>query len=163
MGLVGIRPDSKETIVVRHPAFESVALGVKKSLDLTVLTYKAMWLMVSRKMSIKESVTGPLGMFMITSEATKMGLVALVHLVAVLSISLAIFNLLPLPALDGGHIFLMGIEKVRGKALSVKADMVFNRVGFAFIITLAVLVFYNDLVRYGFVEKFLKFFTRRGA
>ena len=57
----------------------------------------------------------------------------------------------------------MGIEKVRGKALSVKADMVFNRVGFAFIITLAVLVFYNDLVRYGFVEKFLKFFTRRGA
>ena len=160
MGLVGIRPDFKETIIVRHPALKSLALGVDKSVDLTVLTYKAMWLMLSGKMSVKESVTGPLGMFMITSEAAKMGLVALAHLVAVLSISLGIFNLLPLPALDGGHIFLMAVEKVRGKALSQKADTVFARVGFAFIIALAMLVFYNDLVKYGFVDKFLKFFAR---
>jgi regulator of sigma E protease len=163
MGLVGIKPDVKETIIVRHGALESVSLGVRKSVDLTIMTYKAMWLMVARKMSVKESVTGPLGMFMITSEAAKMGLIALTHLVAVLSISLAIFNLLPLPALDGGHIFLMAVEKIRGKALSQKADMVFNRVGFAFIITLAVLVFYNDLMKYGFVDRILQLFTRRGA
>ena len=163
MGLAGIRPDFKETVVVRHGAFESLGLGIKKSADLTALTYKAMWLMVSGRMSVKESVTGPLGMFVITSEAARMGLAALVHLVAVLSISLAIFNLLPLPALDGGHIFLMGVEKIRGKALSAKADAVFNRVGFAFIITLAVLVFYNDLIKYGFVDRILRLFTRQGA
>jgi regulator of sigma E protease len=69
------------------------------------------------------------------------------HLIVVLSISLAIFNLLPLPILDGGHIFLLGLEKLRKKALSVKAEQVINNIGFTLMITIALLVTYNDILR----------------
>jgi regulator of sigma E protease len=160
VGLIGIKPDLNETIKIRHGFLESFLRGMKKTFELTGLTYKALWLMIIRKMSIKESVSGPLGIFFVTSQATKMGIIALMHLMAVLSISLAIFNLLPLPALDGGHILLLAIEKVRGKYLSQKAEEIFSRIGLSFIIFVAILVFYNDLSRFGFIEKITKFFSK---
>jgi regulator of sigma E protease len=158
VGLIGIKPDLNDSVKIRHGFFESSVLGFKKSVELTALTYKALWFMIMRKISVRESVSGPLGIFLVTTQATKMGLIALMHLVAVLSISLAIFNLLPLPALDGGHVLLLCIEKVRGRYLSKKAEDIFSRIGFSFIILLAVLVFYNDLVRFGFIGKIIKFF-----
>ncbi len=161
VGLIGIKPDLNETIKIRHGFLESSVLGVNKTFELTGLTYKALWLMILRKMLVKESVSGPLGIFFVTTQATKMGIIALMHLMAVLSISLAIFNLMPLPALDGGHIFLLGIEKLRGKYLSKKSEDIFNRVGLSFIIFLAILVFYNDLVKFGFIEKITKFLNSR--
>jgi len=160
VGLIGIKPEVNETVKIRHGFLASSVLGVNKTFELTGLTYKALWFMVMRKMSVKESVSGPLGIFFITTQAAKMGIIALMHLVAVLSISLAIFNLLPLPALDGGHILLLGIEKIRGKYLSKKAEEIFSRLGLSFIILLAVLVSYNDLVRFGFVDKVVKFFSK---
>jgi regulator of sigma E protease len=159
-GLIGVKPDLKETIIIRHGFFESAYYGFQKTVNLTILTYKALWLMVSGKLSMKESVTGPVGMFMITTEVTKMGITALMNWIAVLSVSLGIFNLLPLPALDGGHIFLLLVEKIRGKGLSQRADEIFNRAGFTFIILIAVLVFYNDLSRYGFLDKMMHLFKK---
>ena len=76
-----------------------------------------------------------------------MGLVAVLHLIAVLSISLGIFNLLPLPVMDGGHIVLLGIEKIRRKGLSLKVEGVITKIGISLIITLAVFVTYNDILR----------------
>ncbi len=160
LGLLGIKPDLNETIIVRHGVFQSAYFGFKKTVDLTVMTYRALWFMVSGKLSIKDSVTGPVGMFIITSKVTKMGIIALMNWIAVLSVSLGIFNLLPFPALDGGHIFLLLVEKIRGKGLSRQADEIFNRVGFWFIILVAVLVFYNDLARYGFLEKVMHIFKK---
>jgi regulator of sigma E protease len=76
---------------------------------------------------------------------------------AVLSVSLAIFNLLPLPVLDGGHLFFLGLEKVRGRGISVKAEKIIAQIGMSFIITLALFVTYNDIVRI-FGERITKFF-----
>ncbi len=160
LGLIGIKPDAKESIVVRHGFFQSAYYSGKKTVDLTVMTYKALWLMISGKLPVKESVTGPVGMFIITSEVTKMGIIALMQWIALLSVSLGIFNLLPIPALDGGHIFLLLIEKIRGKGLSQKADEIFSKAGFGFIILAAVLVFLNDLSRYGFIDKVAHFFKK---
>ncbi len=160
LGLIGIKPDGKETVIVRYGFFQSAYYGGKKTVDLTVMTYKALWLMISGKLPLKESVTGPVGMFMITSEVTKFGIIALMHWIALLSVSLGIFNLLPIPALDGGHIFLLLIEKLRGKGLSQKADDIFSKTGFGFIIFAAVLVFINDLVKYGFVDKVTGFLKK---
>ncbi len=92
-------------------------------------------------------MTGPLGIFFITSKAAKLGLIAVLHLIAVLSVSLAIFNLLPLPILDGGHLFLLGLEKLRKKALAVKTEEVINNIGLSLMITLALFVTYNDILR----------------
>lgn len=147
IGLLGIKPDENELIKVRYGVFQSFSLSIKKTLELTVLTYSGLWQMVTGKLSMKESVTGPLGIFFVTSNAAKIGLIAVLHLMAVLSISLAIFNLLPLPVLDGGHILLLAIEKVRGKCLSIKADNFITKFGMSLMILLALFVTYNDIVR----------------
>ncbi len=146
LGIAGIAPFG-EVIVVRHGFLKSAYLGFRKTIDLTILTYKGLWRLVSGRMSMRDSMTGPLGIFFITSKTAELGLTAIMHLIAVLSISLAIFNLLPLPILDGGHIFLLGLEKLRKKALSVKAEQVINNIGFTLMITIALLVTYNDILR----------------
>ncbi|PIQ90112.1 MAG: RIP metalloprotease RseP [Candidatus Omnitrophica bacterium CG11_big_fil_rev_8_21_14_0_20_41_12] len=146
LGIIGISPFD-EVVEVRHGFFESALLGARKTINLTVMTYKGLWMLASGKMSMRDSMTGPLGIFFITSNAAKLGLIAVLHLIAVLSVSLAIFNLLPLPILDGGHLFLLGLEKLRKKALGIKAEEVINNIGFTLIISLALFVTYNDIVR----------------
>jgi len=156
IGLLGITP-FEELIKVRHGLFKSFTLGINKTWELTVLTYQGLWRIISGKLSIRESVTGPLGIFFITSKAAKLGIIALLHLMAVLNISLAVFNLLPLPILDGGHILFLGLEKIRGKALGLRAEKIITQAGFSIIIILAVFVTYNDIVRV-FGDKIQKLF-----
>ncbi|HNW39057.1 MAG TPA: RIP metalloprotease RseP [Candidatus Omnitrophota bacterium] len=158
LGIIGISP-LDEIVEVRHGFFESAYLGLKKTVDLTAMTYTGLWRLVSGKMSMRDSMTGPLGIFFITSKAAKLGLIAILHLIAVLSVSLAIFNLLPLPILDGGHIFLLGLEKLRKKALGAKTEEIMNNIGFTLMISLALFVTYNDVLRlYG--DKISKLVTK---
>lgn len=158
LGIIGITPFD-EVIEVRHGFMESAYLGLNKTIDLTVMTYKGIWRLATGKMSMRDSMTGPLGIFFITSKAAKLGLIAVMHLVAVLSVSLAVFNLLPLPILDGGHLFLLGLEKLRKKTLGIKAEQIVNNVGVSLMITLALFVTYNDILRlYG--EKIGKLVAR---
>ncbi|MDD5130213.1 MAG: RIP metalloprotease RseP [Candidatus Omnitrophica bacterium] len=158
LGIIGISPFD-EVVEVRHGFFVSAYLGFKKTVDLTLMTYTGLWRLASGKMSMRDSMTGPLGIFFITSKAAKLGLIALMHLIAVLSVSLAIFNLLPLPILDGGHLFLLGLEKLRKKALGVKAEEIINNIGLSLMVTLALFVTYNDILRlYG--DKISKIVTK---
>lgn len=145
IGILGITP-SEEIVKIRHGFIQSFFLGIRKTWDLTVLTYKAFWRMITARLSIREA-SGPLGIYFITSKVAKQGLVAILNLMGVVSVSLAIFNLLPLPILDGGHILLLFIEKVRGKVLSIKVERIITQVGFAFILTLTLVVTYNDILR----------------
>ena len=160
VGRMGIKPNEK-MVFIRYGFFDSIRNGVSKTVELTAMTYKAFFYMLTGKMSARESVTGPLGIFMITSEAAKMGVIVTMHLMAVLSISLGIFNLLPLPVLDGGHVFLLGLEKLRGRRLGKKAEEKFSQAGLGIIICLAVLVSLNDLVRFGFIDKIMNLFIRK--
>ncbi len=146
LGIIGITPFD-EVVEVRHGFMESAYLGLNKTMDLTVMTYKGIWRLISGKMSMRDSMTGPLGIFFITSKAAKLGVIALLHLVAVLSVSLAVFNLLPLPILDGGHIFLLGLEKLRKKTLAIKTEQIINNIGMSLMIMLALFVTYNDILR----------------
>jgi len=158
LGIIGISPFD-EIVEVRHGFLESAYLAIKKTINLTLMTYEGLWGLVSGRMSMRDSMTGPLGIFFITSKAAKLGLIAVMHLIAVLSVSLAIFNLLPLPILDGGHLFLLGLEKLRKKALGVKAEEVIGNVGFTLMIALALFVTYNDIMRlYG--DKISKIITK---
>lgn len=147
VGLLGITPEG-EIVQVKHGIIQSFVLGINKTKDLTLMTYKALWRIIRGKLSIRESVTGPLGLFYITSKAAKVGIIALLHLIAVLSVSLSIFNLLPLPVLDGGHILFLAIEKIRGKTLTLKIERVITQIGLTVIISLVLLVTYNDFLRF---------------
>jgi regulator of sigma E protease len=72
-------------------------------------------------------------------------------------VSLAIFNLLPLPVLDGGHILFLAIEKVRGRAFSLKTEHIVTQIGLTLIISLVIIATYNDILRF-FGDKIFKFF-----
>jgi len=84
LGIIGITPFD-EVIQLRHGLLESAYLGLKKTYDLTIMTYKGIWRLASGKMSMRDSMTGPLGIFFIASKAAKLGVIALLHLIAVLS------------------------------------------------------------------------------
>lgn len=158
VGLLGISA-SPDVIRVKHSFGSSFFLAIDKCLSLTVLTYKGLWRMITGKISIRDSVSGPLGIFYITSQAASLGIIVLLHLLAVLSISLAIFNLLPLPVLDGGHILFLGLEKIRGKNFGIKTEQVITKIGLTLVISLAVLVTYNDILRL-YADKITKFFAK---
>jgi regulator of sigma E protease len=146
VGLLGITPEG-EAVNVRHGPLEAFSLGLKRTCDITVITCRGLWQIIAGRLSLRDSVTGPLGIFYITGKAAEAGISAVIQLVAVLSISLAIFNLLPLPVLDGGHVFFLALERIRGKRLSARADNIITRAGLFFIISLAVVVTYLDVWR----------------
>jgi regulator of sigma E protease len=159
INLIGIRPKG-ETVLAKHDIAEGFTLAGKNLWNMTALTIRALGRILTGAISPRESFVGPLGIFYITSDAVRVGVSAVVHLMAVLSMSLAIFNLLPFPVLDGGHIFILGIEKIRGRHLSQKVEERINQIGLGFIITLAVFVFLNDLDRLGALEKIVKIFRK---
>jgi regulator of sigma E protease len=146
VGLIGMIP-ADELIKVKHGFFESLFLAINKTWSLTAFTYLGFWRIITGHLSVQESITGPLGIFYITSQAAHLGVIALLHLLAVLSVSLAIFNLLPLPILDGGHIMFLIIEKIRGRSLSLKIERIVTQIGMTILLSLVLLVTYNDIVR----------------
>jgi len=154
---LGVSP-AEETLVIKRGFIESVRQGVLRSGELTVLTYKAFWWMITGRLSLRDSVTGPVGIFVITSKAVSVGISAVLSLAAVLSLSLAIFNLLPFPVLDGGHLAFLLLEKLRGRPLSARAENIVGNAGMYALILMAVFVTYNDVLRF-FGDR-IKYFFR---
>lgn len=155
---IGIQPAQK-IVKGGYGFFGSMYMGAQSLWQITALTYKALWGMLIGKLSVKE-MSGPVGIFVITAQAAKMGGIYLLNLMAILSASLAIFNLLPLPILDGGHLLFLAIEKARGKPLSMKAQEVIANVGVALLILFTIFVFYNDIIKFGIADKIAKLFGK---
>ena len=152
IGLIGIQP-ADEFINIRYGLIKSFFVGGARLLHLTWLTFKSLVWMALGKISFRQSVTGPLGIFYITKEAADLGIIPLIHVTAIISMSLAIFNLIPLPVLDGGHLLLLLIEKIRRRRLSIRTEKVITQIGFSIIILLVISVFYNDLLRFDVFTK----------
>lgn len=102
-----------------------------------------------------EGVSGPIGIYQITGIVAHEGLLPLVELVAVLSINLAVFNILPIPALDGGRALFIGIEAIRRKRLLAEFEQRVNNWGMTALIALVVLITLQDIVRAGIINKIL--------
>lgn len=160
IGLLGITP-SGEIKYVRYPVHKAAYMALDKTLSLTWMTCLSLWRMMTGAMSFKDSVAGPIGIFVVTSKAAYAGFVYVAGLVAVLSISLAIFNLLPIPVLDGGHLFFLIVEKIRGKVVSEKIYERLTHIGMAFLVTLMAFVIYNDAARAGWIEKIFGLVIRK--
>ena len=97
--------------------------------------------------SIPEGVSGPIGIFTVAQEAGKIGLIHLVQLFAFISLNLAVLNLMPFPALDGGRFALILVEKLRGKAISVTAEAWINGAGFLLLLALMAVITVRDIIR----------------
>ncbi|MEK6733069.1 MAG: RIP metalloprotease RseP [Candidatus Omnitrophota bacterium] len=152
ISIMGIAP-SEEVVYVKYGFVKSIYMGAEKLWSLTYITYRALWASITGAIPVKESMTGPIGIFYITGQAAKLGIVYLLQLMGVLSASLAIFNLLPVPVLDGGHILFLLIEKIRRKPISYKMQDNITQVGMALLVVLMLFVFYNDFMRFGIFEK----------
>lgn len=159
IALIGIAP-SQKIEKVQYGVIKSFYMGFKKLAQLTYITYKAIFLILLGTMSLKESMTGPIGIFVITGTAAKLGFIYIFHLMGILSASLAIFNLLPLPVLDGGHIIFLALEKLRGRPLSVRTQGIIANIGITFLIILTLFIFYSDIMKFGIFDKAARLFKR---
>lgn len=91
-------------------------------------------------------LSGPVGIYKVTKKVAYQGLVSLLGLVAVLSVSLGVFNVLPMPPLDGGHIVFAAIEGITGRKIDTRIIAVLQLIGFTLLATLLILVTYSDIV-----------------
>lgn len=158
---IGIAP-LMETEKFRFNLFGSIVNAYDKLREVTVMTYKSVYYMITGSLSAKESVGGPVLIFNVVKSAAHEGIADLLLVLGVVSASLAIFNLFPVIPLDGGHLLLLGIEKVRGKPLPEKVEDYVNRVGLALIIMLALFIFYIDFERIGLIGHIQKLFSMFG-
>ncbi len=140
--LVGISPQ------LEHRAFgifESLEMGFKYTQYIMVMMIDGLYKIVTG--AAPADVTGPIGIAKIAGEAAENGFMPLLSLVAILSINLGIINLLPLPALDGGHFVLLILEALRGKPLGEKAATMIQSIGVCLILSLTVWALFSDISR----------------
>ncbi len=134
-------------LVMEKSSFvESLGKGFDELIQLTKLTYQMFGEIIIGRSSIREGA-GPVGIIQITAIAAKAGLSHLLFVTALISMSLAIFNLLPIPVLDGGLIFFLIIEIIRGKPIRRDIQEKAMKVGWTFIIALLLFMTYSDLFR----------------
>jgi membrane-associated protease RseP (regulator of RpoE activity) len=147
IGRIGAVIGSQDALVnVRYGAVEGLILGVRQTWDLSALTLRTLGKMIVGKASLK-NLTGPVTVAEYSGKTAAMGFSSFVLFLGLMSVSLGVLNLLPLPMLDGGHLMYYLWEWVTGKAVSeVWLDRL-QRGGFAFLILLTLLALYNDFVR----------------
>ena len=113
---------------------------------MTVETFRIIGRLLTRKTPLSQ-ISGPLGIAQISGEAAKSGLDSLIWFMGLISLQLGIFNLLPIPILDGGHLTIIGFESIIRRDLSLKLKERILEVGFYALILLMVVVLFNDIVK----------------
>ena len=130
----------------RMGALEAVPEAFRRTWEFSVLTLKVVWRMLTGEASLK-NLGGPITMADAAGSAVSAGLVNFLKLLAVISISLGVFNLFPIPVLDGGHLLFFAVEAVTGRPVSEEAMARAQQFGMALLLALMVVVFYQDILR----------------
>jgi len=152
LSVIGVIPHI-ETVRLKQGVYESLVASVEKIVLLSGLTLKAVWSMITGALS-PTNLGGPIAIAQLAGQSAQQGIIPYLNLLAFISVQLAIFNLLPLPMLDGGLIVLFFIEMLRRKPLSVKFKEAWQKTGLALIIALSLFVILNDLIRLFSGKKF---------
>lgn len=152
-----------ETATVSYPWYEAVYQGAFATYNITLAILKAFGTMIASlfgtgtKASI--DIAGPVGIVYLTKQMSDLGLAYLLQFAALLSINLAIINILPLPALDGGRILFVLIEKIKGSPVSRKTEGMIHQIGFILLLLLMVVITARDLAAFQIFEKIGSFFS----
>jgi regulator of sigma E protease len=126
-------------------------MSVQENVKAAGLIFETVWGLLTRETSPKQ-LMGPVAIAQLSGESAQIGLMALLSLMASISLNLGLLNLLPIPVLDGGHILILMMEGLARRDFSerIKERMLFA--GLAVLMTLMVTVIYNDLTRIKFIE-----------
>lgn len=142
--IVGIAPIAEEKKI--NGLMPAIIEGAKQLKNQTEFQTKSMAHLFRGKLSAK-NVGGPVAIFNITSQAAKMGFWAVLELAIMLNIALAIFNLLPIPTLDGGYLPLLACEAIRGRPLKKRVQVLIQMIGFTILICIMLFTTSNDVAR----------------
>lgn len=153
-GYLGVRnkvdiPDSirqEITVIETYSIFDSFSKAVSRTWDVSWLTLKVLGKLVMGEASIK-NLSGPITIAQYAGVSVQIGLEAFLSFMALISISLGVMNLLPVPMLDGGHLFYYLIEIVKGSAVSEQFELMGQKVGMFLLLCFMSIAIYNDLLR----------------
>lgn len=137
--------------VVKVPWYKAPYVGLRETIKITEYTavfVKSFFAKLFSTGKVSDQVGGPVQIYMATGTVVRIGFMAVMQFIAILSINLAIINILPLPALDGGRIMFIIIETIaRRRLIKEHVESIIHTVGFALLILLIVLVTYNDIIK----------------
>ena len=152
-GLLGISI-ADETVSIKPGAFEAVTMSLQKNVQYAGLIFETLWGLFTRETSPKQ-LMGPVAIAQLSGETAQLGLIALLSLMASISLNLGLLNLLPIPVLDGGHIFIMALEGLARRDFSMRVKEKMLLAGFVVLMMLMVTVIYNDLTRISWIERLM--------
>lgn len=146
-GMIGIRMGFGPIMSVEYSLFESIIIGFEESYNSFMLLIKSIKQIFVGNLSFKETIGGPIMIMDMAGEQASRGFSSFLNFLALLSISLAFMNILPFPALDGGHIVFAVIEGVLRREVSVKIKMAFQQGGVILLLLFMAFVLFNDVTR----------------
>lgn len=152
IGKIGASPHVEQAqidamlVEVRYDAMEAVTQAVRKTSDTAVISLKMMGKMLVGEVSMK-NLSGPLTIADYAGQSAHLGLIAFLGFLALISISLGILNLLPVPILDGGHLLYYTAELIKGSPVSERTWEIGQKLGFALLVTMMALALFNDISR----------------
>ena len=153
--LIGISPQTPPTERVRYPIEQAVPRMFKKSWEYTTMIFDVIGKLISKQVPAQQ-LAGPVGIVQMSGLVAMGGLSPVLDFMALIGINLAVLNVLPLVITDGGLLLFLLIETIRRKPLSVKRQMMINRIAIAFFIFLFLFVTYNDINRIPELLKLVK-------
>jgi regulator of sigma E protease len=147
-GFLGIskRIDESSFILVSYGLSDSLQKALVSTTDYTLLTFKMIGRLITGDANVK-NLSGPLSIAQFSGKSLEMGFSYFLYLLAILSVSLGVLNLLPIPMLDGGHLVYYTYEIIFGNELPLKFQMAAQFVGVALLGLIMIIAFYNDFVR----------------
>lgn len=139
--MIGIQPTSE------HHIFGSIGAGIRNTGQMTVMMVNVLRQLFTGEVSVKE-LSGPVGIVYAVNTTAKSGIMYVVYLTALLSLNLAIINMIPLPALDGGRLLFLLIRKITGKRVTDEMEGKIHFIGIMLLMLLMVYVTFNDVIRF---------------
>ena len=149
---IGARILPYETVTVNPGPLEAVKLSVQKNWEWATLIIQTLKGLFTRETSVKQ-LMGPVAIADLSGAAAEAGWISLFGLMAMISLNLGLLNLMPIPVLDGGHIFILALEGLARRDFSMKVKEKMLIAGFVVLVMLMVTVIYNDLMRIQWIEK----------
>lgn len=133
-------------VVVRHGVVDALPAALAKTRDVTTLTLRTLWKMLTGKASV-ENLSGPVSIARFAGESASIGLAAFLGFLGIVSVSLGVLNLLPVPILDGGHLLYYLVEFIKGSPVSDAVQLAGQKVGIVLLFMLMSVALYNDILR----------------
>ena len=152
--MIGVSLSPFEVRIVEPGLFQAFTLSLEQNYEWSQLIFRTLWGLVTRETPASQLV-GPVGIAQLSGDAAQIGWVTLFGLMAMISLNLGILNLLPIPILDGGHIFVIAMEGIARRDFSVRLKERMLLAGFVVLMTLMVTVIYNDLTRVAWIERLM--------